>query len=77
MFQMNLQPSFHFLDLYLDCVNFGEGTDRRFRNVCKLRLNIYIYIYIYLTAIGSTSGGSGTVQIYTQTIQRIQRTEHT
>jgi hypothetical protein len=39
---------------------------------------IYIYIYIYiLTAIGLTPGGSSTVHIYTQTVHRIQRTEHT
>jgi hypothetical protein len=31
---------------------------------------------IYLTAIGLTSGGSSTVHIYTQTVHRIQRTEH-
>jgi hypothetical protein len=31
----------------------------------------------YLTAIGLTPGGSSTVHIYTQTIHRIQRTEHT
>jgi hypothetical protein len=36
-----------------------------------------IYIYIYLTAIGLTPGGSSTVHIYTQTVHRIQRTEHT
>jgi hypothetical protein len=32
-----------------------------------------IYDMIYLTAIGLTPGGSGTVHIYTQTIDRIQR----
>jgi hypothetical protein len=36
-----------------------------------------IYIYIYLTAIGLIPGGGKTVHIYTQTIHRIQRTEHT
>jgi hypothetical protein len=35
-----------------------------------------LYIYIYLTAIGLTPGGSSTAHIYTQTIHRIQRTEH-
>jgi hypothetical protein len=34
-------------------------------------------ITLYLTAIGLTPGGSSTVQIYTQIIHRIQRTEHT
>jgi hypothetical protein len=37
---------------------------------------IYIYIYIYKTAIGLTPGGSRTVHIYTQTINRIQRKEY-
>jgi hypothetical protein len=47
-------------------------------NIQNLYDMIYmIYIYIYLTAIGLTPGGSGTVHIYTQTIHRIQRTEHT
>jgi hypothetical protein len=32
---------------------------------------------MYLTAIGLTPGGSSTVHIYTQTIHRIQRTDHT
>jgi hypothetical protein len=32
---------------------------------------------IYLTAVGLTPGGSSTAHIYTQTIHRIQRTEHT
>jgi hypothetical protein len=31
----------------------------------------------YLTAIGLTPGGSSTVHIDTQTVHRIQRTEHT
>jgi hypothetical protein len=38
---------------------------------------IYIYLFIYLTAIGLTPGGSSTAHIYTKTIHRIQRTEHT
>jgi hypothetical protein len=38
---------------------------------------IYIYLYLYLTAVGLTPGGSSTVHIYTQTVHRIQRTEHT
>jgi hypothetical protein len=40
----------------------------------------WIYYYYYcccLTAIGLTSGGGSTVHIYTQTVHRIQRTEHT
>jgi hypothetical protein len=32
---------------------------------------------IYLTATGLTAGGSSTVHIYTQTVHRIQRKEHT
>jgi hypothetical protein len=32
---------------------------------------------IYLAAIGLTPGDSSTVHIYTQTVHRIQRTEHT
>jgi hypothetical protein len=38
---------------------------------------IYIYIYIYLTATGLTPDGSSTAHIYTQTIHRKKRTEHT
>jgi hypothetical protein len=38
---------------------------------------LILYIYIYLTAIGLTPGGSSTAHIYTQTVHRIQRTEHT
>jgi hypothetical protein len=39
---------------------------------------MYIYIYLFLTAIaiGLTPGGSSTVHIFTQTIHRIQKTEH-
>jgi hypothetical protein len=37
----------------------------------------YYYYYYYLTAIGLTPVGSSTVHIYTQTVHRIQRTEHT
>jgi hypothetical protein len=36
-----------------------------------------ILVYIYLTTIGLTHGGSSTAHIYTQTIHRIQRMEHT
>jgi hypothetical protein len=38
--------------------------------------DMMIWYDIYLTAIGLTAGGSSTVHIYTQTIYRIQRTEH-
>jgi hypothetical protein len=37
----------------------------------------YYYYYYYLTAIGLTPVGSSTVHIYTQTVHRIQKTEHT
>ena len=40
------------------------------------RQNILIFD-IYLAAIGLTPGGSSTAHIYTQTVHRIQRTEHT
>jgi hypothetical protein len=36
----------------------------------------YYYYYYYLTAIGLTPSGSSTAHIYTQTVHRIQRTEH-
>jgi hypothetical protein len=54
----------------------------RWKAVCKPstlpgRRGSTIYMYIYLTAIGLTLGGSSTVHIYTQTIHRIHRTEHT
>jgi hypothetical protein len=38
---------------------------------------IIIYYIIYLTVIALTPGGSSTEHIYTQTIHRIQRMEHT
>jgi hypothetical protein len=37
----------------------------------------YYYYYYYLNTIGLTPGGSSTVHIYTQTVHRIQRKEHT
>jgi hypothetical protein len=37
----------------------------------------YIILYLFLTAIGLTPSGSSTVHIYTQTVCRIQRMEHT
>ena len=37
----------------------------------------FIWYDIYLAAIGLTPGGSSTAHIYTQTVHRIQRTEHT
>jgi hypothetical protein len=37
---------------------------------------VYGMIDIYLTAVGVTPGGSSTAHIYTQTVHRIQRTEH-
>jgi hypothetical protein len=43
----------------------------------KCRSLYYYYDYYYLTAIGLTPGGSSTVHIYTQTVHRAQRTEHT
>jgi hypothetical protein len=42
------------------------------QNIC-----LCLFIYIFLTAIGLTPGGSSPVHIYTQTVHRIQRTEHT
>jgi hypothetical protein len=36
---------------------------------------IIIIIYLLIT-MGLTPGGSSTVHIYTQTVHRIQRTEH-
>jgi hypothetical protein len=41
------------------------------------RFIIIIIIIIILTAGGLTPGGNITVQIYTQTVHRIQRTEYT
>jgi hypothetical protein len=61
--------------------------------MCHLRFRISVlfllFICLYLTAIGLTPGGSSTVHIvltpggsstvhiYTQTVHRIQRMEHT
>jgi hypothetical protein len=36
-----------------------------------------IFLKIMLPAVGLTPGGSSTVHIYTQTVHRIQGTEHT
>jgi hypothetical protein len=36
-----------------------------------------ITVFVYLTAVGLTTGGSSTEHIYTHTIHRIQRKEHT
>jgi hypothetical protein len=51
-------------------------------NLHYVYTSIYIYIYIiyyylFLTAIVLTPGGSSTVHIYTETVHRIHRTEHT
>jgi hypothetical protein len=43
----------------------------------QLRDSSVIIIYLFLTAIGLTPGGSSPVYIYTQTVHRTQRTEHT
>jgi hypothetical protein len=55
--------------------NCSEQTVALYRGwiVCSY----YYVLYYYLTAIGLTPGGSSTVHIYTQTVHRIQRTEHT
>jgi hypothetical protein len=46
--------------------------------ILTLDLNIIIIIiYLLLTEILLTPGGSSTVHTYTQTVHRIQRTEHT
>jgi hypothetical protein len=39
--------------------------------------SVGLLIYIYITATGLTPGGSSTAHIYTQTVHRIQRKEHT
>jgi hypothetical protein len=53
---------------------------------CYLKFSVYdkllkpgksFRITLYLTAIGLTPDGSSTVHIYTQTLHRIHRTEHT
>jgi hypothetical protein len=45
---------------------------------CRKRFLVFHLRYdIYLTATGLTPGGSSTVHIYTQTVHRIKRTEHT
>jgi hypothetical protein len=55
-----------------ETVGFYSG-DVRF----EFRQRHYYYYYYYLTAVELTPGGSSTVHIYTQTVHRIQRTEHT
>jgi hypothetical protein len=52
----------------------AERTSVKERKRIKLLLLFY---YLFFTAIGLTPGGSSTVHIYTQTVHRIQRTEHT
>jgi hypothetical protein len=55
-----------------------EGNNRRdLDSYEEFNLGEVNEVYYYLTAIGLTSGGSITVHIYTQTVHRIQRTEHT
>jgi hypothetical protein len=56
-------------------------TNTRFCHIslssCVFYYYYYYYYYYYLTAIELKPGGSSTVHIYTQTVHRIQRTEHT
>jgi hypothetical protein len=42
-----------------------------------LLLLLLLVVVVVLTAIGLTPGGSSTIHIYTQTVHKIQRTEHT
>jgi hypothetical protein len=42
-----------------------------------LQVYILLLLLLLLTAIGLSPGGSSTAHIYTQTVHRIQRTEHT
>jgi hypothetical protein len=42
-----------------------------------VHVRTYMMWYMYLTEVGLTPGGRRTVHIYTQTIHRVQRTEHT
>jgi hypothetical protein len=48
-------------------------------NEDQFRILVFLFfeIYIYMTAIGLTPGGSSIAHIYTQTVHRVQRTEHT
>jgi hypothetical protein len=41
------------------------------------KIKEFLWYDKYVTAIGLTPGGSSTVHIYTQTVHRMQRTEHT
>jgi hypothetical protein len=38
---------------------------------------LLLFVYLFLTAFGLTPGDSSTAHIYTQTVHRIHRTEHT
>jgi hypothetical protein len=51
-----------------------DDDDDFIRQCNNLIFDILIYL---LTAIGLTPGGSSTVHVYTQTVHRIRRTEHT
>ena len=89
--QFNIKR-FHVLPTYLYlCVLCGSENKQRLfpyttltdwflwlrRSVFIARYGLDLYIwYIYLAAIGLTPGGSSTAHIYTQTVHRIQRTEH-
>jgi hypothetical protein len=42
-----------------------------------ITLLLLLLLLLILTAIWLTPGGSSTVHIYTQTVHRLQRTEHT
>jgi hypothetical protein len=56
----------------LYCVTFRSGEI-----IISIIIIIIIIINLFLTAIVLTPGGSSTVHIHTQTVHRIQRTEHT
>jgi hypothetical protein len=62
-----------------ECERFSSerSTNNPNWDVCSVAFFYDMILYIFLTAIGLTPCGSATVHIYTQTIHRIQITEHT
>jgi hypothetical protein len=56
----------------------GRGDHEvRKGHVVALGEKLLLFLLLFITAFGLTPGGSSTVHIYTQTVHRTQRTEHT
>jgi hypothetical protein len=56
---------------------YGSSGRRMLKYGLEIYYYYYYYYYYYLTAVGLTPGVSSTEHIYTQTVHRLQRMEHT